>query len=166
VISSALYAAGIPVFGHHRKDGGPQGIFCVNGQCSQCTVVADGRPVKSCMTPVKAGMTVASCEGVPAIGDAVPEKTSPEVEEFEIQVLVIGGGPAGICAAIELGRLGVGVLIIDDKQELGGKLSLQTHNFFGSVADCYAGRGASISVVFCPTRSRNSRPSKSGSTRP
>ena len=145
VISSALYAAGIPVFGHHRKDGGPQGIFCVNGQCSQCTVVADGRPVKSCMTPVKPGMTVTSCEGLPQIGDAKPEKTSHKVEEFEIQVLVVGGGPAGICAAIELGRLGVGVLIVDDKQELGGKLSLQTHNFFGSVADCYAGtRGIDI----------------------
>jgi len=145
VISSALYAAGIPVFGHHRKDGGPQGIFCVNGQCSQCTVVADGRPVKSCMTPVRPGMTVASCEGLPALGDARPGKTTHEVEEFEIQVLVVGGGPAGICAAIELGRLGVGVLIVDDKQELGGKLSLQTHNFFGSVADCYAGtRGIDI----------------------
>ena len=145
VISSALYAAGIPVFGHHRKDGGPQGIFCVNGQCSQCTVVADGRAVKSCMTPVKAGMVVTGCEGAPEIGDAKPEKTSHQVEEFEIQVLVIGGGPAGICAAIELGRLGVGVLIIDDKQELGGKLSLQTHNFFGSVAECYAGtRGIDI----------------------
>jgi heterodisulfide reductase subunit A-like polyferredoxin/coenzyme F420-reducing hydrogenase delta subunit/bacterioferritin-associated ferredoxin len=148
VISSALYAAGIPVLGHHRKDGGAQGIFCVNGQCSQCTVVADGRPVKSCMVPVKPGMKVESCEGLPVLGDASPAKTSPEVEELEIQVLVVGGGPAGICAAIELGRLGVGVLIIDDKQELGGKLSLQTHNFFGSVADCYAGtRGIDIGHI-------------------
>jgi ferredoxin len=145
VISSALYAAGISVFGHHRKDGGPQGIFCVNGQCSQCTVVADGRPVKSCMTPVRAGMAVESCEGLPKLGDATPDRISHRVDEFEIQVMVIGGGPAGICAAIELGRLGVGVLIVDDKQELGGKLSLQTHNFFGSVADCYAGtRGIDI----------------------
>jgi len=145
VISSALYAAGISVFGHHKKDGGPQGIFCVNGQCSQCTVVADGRPVKSCMTPVTEGMVVESCEGTPGIGDAAPSRTSSDIEQVDIQVLVIGGGPAGICAAIELGRLGVGVLIIDDKQELGGKLSLQTHNFFGSVADCYAGtRGIDI----------------------
>ena len=145
VISSALYAAGISVFGHHRKDGGPQSIFCVNGQCSQCTVVADGRPVKSCMAPVKPGMVVVSCEGTPKIGSAEPSKTSSDIEQFEIQVLVIGGGPAGICAAIELGRLGIGVLIVDDKQELGGKLSLQTHNFFGSVADCYAGtRGIDI----------------------
>jgi sarcosine oxidase subunit alpha len=145
VISSALYAAGVTVFGHHRKDGGAQGIFCVNGQCSQCTVIADGRPVKSCMTPVREGMVVESCEGVPALRDAAAGATAPRLEDVAIQVLVIGGGPAGICAAIELGRLGVGVLIVDDKQELGGKLSLQTHNFFGSVADCWAGtRGVDI----------------------
>jgi len=148
VISSALYAAGLAVFGHHQKDGGAQGIYCVNGQCSQCTVVADGRPVKACMTPVKPGMEVKSCEGVPGLDEVTATATSPEVEDFPIQVLVIGGGPAGICAAVELGRLGLGVLIVDDKQELGGKLSLQTHNFFGSVADCYAGvRGVDIGTL-------------------
>lgn len=145
VISSALLAAGISVFGHHHKDGGAQGIFCVNGQCSQCTVVADGRPAKSCMEPVTEGMQVTSCEGLPELGDRPPLATSAEVAEVEVQVLVIGGGPAGITAAIELGRLGIGVLIVDDKAELGGKLSLQTHNFFGSVADCWAGtRGVDI----------------------
>jgi len=148
VISSALYAAGITVFGHHHKDDGPQGIYCVNGQCSQCMVIADGRPVKSCMTPVTPGMEVESGEGAPRVREAAPTATSAKVEDFKIQVLIIGGGPAGICAASELGRLGVGVLIIDDKQELGGKLSLQTHNFFGSVADCYAGtRGTDIGYL-------------------
>ncbi|MGA1822986.1 MAG: putative Ig domain-containing protein, partial [Thermoplasmatota archaeon] len=39
-----------------------------------------------------------------------------------------------LCAAIELGKLGIEVLIIDDKSALGGKLTLQTHQFFGSVA--------------------------------
>ncbi|MFH1843788.1 MAG: FAD-dependent oxidoreductase [bacterium] len=136
----ALYAAGISVFGHHHKDGGPQGIYCVNGQCSQCTVVADGRAVKSCMTPVKPGMEVISLQGAPSVGEAATGDVSPEVDDFPVQVLIIGGGPAGICSAAELGRLGVSVLIVDDKQELGGKLSLQTHNFFGSVADCYAGK--------------------------
>ena len=139
VISSALYAAGISVFGHHHKDAGAQSVFCVNGQCSQCTVVADGRPVKSCMAPVKPGMKVESIDGsLPVLEEVEPAATTHEVDDVEVQVFVIGGGPAGICAAIELGRLGVGVLIVDDKQELGGKLSLQTHNFFGSVADCYA----------------------------
>jgi len=45
MISSALIANGIHIFGHHAKDGSPQGIFCANGQCSQCLVIADGRPL-------------------------------------------------------------------------------------------------------------------------
>ena len=52
MIASALIANGIQIFGHHPKDGSPQGIFCANGQCSQCLVMADGLPVKSCMTPL------------------------------------------------------------------------------------------------------------------
>ena len=53
-IASALIANGVLTFGHHPKDGSPQGIFCANGQCSQCMVIADGIPVKSCMETVRA----------------------------------------------------------------------------------------------------------------
>ena len=145
VVSSALYAAGTTVFGHHHRDGGAQGIFCVNGQCSQCTVLVDGRPLKSCMTVVREGMQVRSCDGYPTL----PRDDDPGVlerpGEVRTQVLVLGGGPAGLCAAVELGRLGLEVLVVDDKLQLGGKLTLQTHQFFGSVAECWAGtRGIDI----------------------
>ncbi len=149
VISSALYASGITIFGHHEKDGGAQGIYCVNGQCSQCMVIADGVPVKSCMTPVTANMKVESMEKAPyLVDDAKTATIKPADDVLNTDVLIIGGGPAGICAAIELGNVGVSVLLVDDKQELGGKLSLQTHNFFGSVKDCYAGsRGVHIGHI-------------------
>ena len=80
MISSALFANGIHIFGHHPKDNSPQGIFCANGQCSQCLVMVDGLPVKSCMTPLAAGMAVESVEG---LLDADPELTG--------LVLIIGG---------------------------------------------------------------------------
>ncbi len=145
MIASALFASGIPVFGHHHKDGGAQGIFCANGQCSQCTVLADGRPVKSCMVPVETGMQVVSCEGHPPLPEDNQVLPLGRPAEVTTPVLILGGGPAGLCAAIELGRVGIEVLVIDDKPELGGKLTLQTHGFFGSVADCYAGtRGIDI----------------------
>jgi len=47
----------------------------------------------------------------------------------EVDVLIIGAGPAGLAAAVELGKLGVDTLIIDDKDRPGGKLVLQTHKF-------------------------------------
>ena len=148
VISSALFANGIEVFGHHHKDGSPQGIFCGNGQCAQCLVIADGVPVKSCMTPVKAGMQVQPCDGVPELpaDDAAPLGFAP-TRTLVTDVVVIGGGPAGIAAALELASHDVQVLIVDDKHRLGGKLVLQTHSFFGTVADCYAGtRGIDIAA--------------------
>jgi len=156
VITSALYAAGIHTFGHHEKDGGAQGIYCVNGQCSQCMVIADGKPVKGCMTPVTEGMVVKSVEGLPELTDLNPSQpVIPATEEFEVDVLIIGGGPAGISAAIELGNVGIETLIIDDKQSFGGKLSLQTHNFFGSVADCWAGyRGIEIGDILTENLNR------------
>ncbi len=148
VISSALFAHGIKIFGHHHRDGSPQGIFCANGQCAQCTVIADGLPVKSCMTPVREGMKVTPCDGLPelpAVTGSTPRYS--EVETVTCDVLIIGGGPSGISAALELGKLGREVILVDDKSELGGKLVLQTHTFFGSIKDCYAGtRGIDIAT--------------------
>jgi len=148
MISSALIANGVHIFGHHPKDGSPQGLFCANGQCSQCLVIADGRPVKACMTPLRAGMAVQSVEGLPRLpAEDAPPQAAP-VEAVATEVLIIGGGPAGLSAAIELGKLGVRTLVVDDKDRLGGKLVLQTHKFFGSVEDSYAGtRGFEIGNI-------------------
>ncbi|MEZ4649463.1 MAG: FAD-dependent oxidoreductase [Candidatus Eisenbacteria bacterium] len=152
-ISSALFANGIRTFGHHHKDGSPQGIFCANGQCSQCSVLVGGRPAKSCMVLVEDGMKVEPLNGLPSLPSVAADRTAAHVPNTEMRdpehracdCLVIGGGPAGLSAAIEMGKAGVDVLLVDDKHMLGGKLVLQTHKFFGSMADCYAGmRGNEI----------------------
>ena len=146
MIASALYAHGIRIFGHHPKDNAPQGIFCANGQCAQCMVIADGLPVKACMTAVRSDMRIKPADGLPVLPE-VPLQTyagSP-ITEYSIEVLIIGGGPAGLSAAKELGEQGVSVLLIDDKSKLGGKLVLQTHRFFGSKEAVFAGtRGIDI----------------------
>jgi sarcosine oxidase subunit alpha len=147
-IASALFAHNIHIFGHHPKDGSAQGLFCANGQCSQCLVIADRVPVKACMTPLRAGMLVQSVEGIPELPpeDAPVEPRPGSVTD--VDVLIIGAGPAGLSAAIELGKLGVDTLVIDDKDRIGGKLVLQTHKFFGSVEDSHAGtRGFEIASL-------------------
>lgn len=146
VISSALIAAGVDVFGRHAKDRTPQGLFCANGQCAQCLVLADGIPVKACMTSVTTGMQVQPVVGLPALPEGGDAETGP-VAVREVDVLVIGAGPAGLAAAAELGAAGVTVLVVDDKAVAGGKLLLQTHKFFGSREHTSAGtRGIDIAT--------------------
>jgi NADPH-dependent 2,4-dienoyl-CoA reductase/sulfur reductase-like enzyme/Fe-S-cluster-containing hydrogenase component 2 len=151
MISSALIAQGVTRFSSHPKDGSPQGIFCANGQCSQCSLLVDGRPLKACVTPLAAGMELRSLEGLPALPELEPREgaamraSDAAVRRLEVDVLVVGGGPAGLGAAKELLSLGFRVGLADDKESLGGKLVLQTHKFFGSEADCRAGaRGFDI----------------------
>ncbi len=144
-VSSALFAAGITRFSTHPKDGGPQGIFCANGQCSQCTVLIDGIPRKACITPLSEGMDVRTLHGLPELPARDESFSGAASPSLSSDVLVIGGGPSGLAAAAELARLGLSVVLADDKRSLGGKLVLQTHKFFGSEEDCYAGtRGIEI----------------------
>ncbi len=144
-IAAALISNDIHIMGRHAKDNLPQGIFCANGQCAQCLVIADGVPVKSCITKLKEGMKVE-----PLIGKLKIEKFNKNIDfdnpiEFECDVVIVGGGPAGMQAALLLADYDLNIILIDDKDELGGKLTLQTHQFFGSIKDCYAGtRGIDI----------------------
>ena len=146
-ISAALFSNGIRVFGHHPKDHSPQGIFCANGQCSQCMVLADGKPVKSCMELVVKGIHIEPMDSLPVLPATPSVDVFKETTEIEIPVLIIGGGPAGLSAGNELGKLGIKTILVDDKHRLGGKLVLQTHRFFGSSKAVYAGtRGIDIAT--------------------
>jgi glycine/D-amino acid oxidase-like deaminating enzyme/Fe-S-cluster-containing hydrogenase component 2 len=108
-------------------------------------VIADGIPVKSCMTPLREGMIVESASGLPALPHDGPLPIESEIETIDTDVLIIGGGPSGLSAAIEIDKNNIRTILIDDKSELGGKLLLQTHKFFGSVEDSFAGtRGIDI----------------------
>jgi len=149
MIASALFAHGIRIFGHHHQDGAPQGIFCANGQCAQCMVIADGTPVKACTTPVTAGLQVEPLEGLPILPEVQAQdlEAPAAIPTLDVPVLILGGGPAGMSAAVELAQHGIRVLLVDDKPQLGGKLVLQTHRFFGDINAVYAGtRGIDIAT--------------------
>lgn len=60
------------------------------------------------------------------------------------EVVVIGGGPAGLSAAIEAARAGASVLVCDENKRPGGQLFKQIHKFFGSKAHNAGIRGIDI----------------------
>ena len=65
-------------------------------------------------------------------------------QEIETELLVIGGGPAGLSGAIEAGQRGVDTIIVDDKAVLGGQLVKQTHTFFSDVKYAAGRRGFNL----------------------
>lgn len=64
-----------------------------------------------------------------------------------VDLVVIGGGPAGLCATINAVRSGANVLLIERDKKLGGQLVKQTHMFFGSEKQHASIRGFDIADI-------------------
>jgi len=145
-VAAALSAAGVRTFGFSKRFAHPRGWFCGVGKCSACLMRIDGIPnERTCITPIREGMIVERQDRqgeLPDHGDI-----RAEAEQRQIQVLVIGGGPAGLAAGITAQNLGLSTLIIDENPVAGGQLLKQTHKFFGSKLE-YAGyRGFEIAEI-------------------
>lgn len=63
------------------------------------------------------------------------------------EIAIIGGGPAGMCAALAAAEQGARVLLIDRGKQLGGQLVKQTHRFFGSEREYAGTRGIHIAAM-------------------
>lgn len=78
--------------------------------------------------------------------------THPEARDSagpprEAQVVVVGAGPAGLCAALSAASLGAQVVLIDRESRPGGQLVKQTHMFFGSRGQYAGTRGIDIARI-------------------
>ncbi|MGM0608345.1 MAG: NAD(P)/FAD-dependent oxidoreductase [Candidatus Muiribacteriota bacterium] len=59
-------------------------------------------------------------------------------------IVIIGAGPAGLCAAVEASNYTDKILIVDENIKPGGQLAKQTHKFFGSKNHFASVRGVRI----------------------
>ncbi|MEE4275044.1 MAG: 2Fe-2S iron-sulfur cluster-binding protein, partial [Thermoleophilia bacterium] len=172
-VAAALMANGVHVFGRSSKYHRPRGYRCGRGHCSSCAMRVDGLPgVRTCVTPVRAGMTVEREHAWPTadrdvlrVADALStlmppgfyyrrfrrsprlwgvferglarvagqgEMPSPAaVERLRaarcirrvVDVLVVGGGAAGMSAALAAAGAGAQVLLVHRGDRLGGGLA-------------------------------------------
>ena len=58
-LAAALLASGRSVL-RSSPGGSPRGLYCGIGVCQECRVVVDGEVVRSCVTPLRAGMCVST----------------------------------------------------------------------------------------------------------
>lgn len=63
------------------------------------------------------------------------------------EIVIVGGGPAGLSAAINAAASGAKVMLIDRNSKLGGQLVKQTHMFFGSQKQYASVRGIDIADI-------------------
>ncbi|MFW6122220.1 MAG: FAD-dependent oxidoreductase, partial [Petrotogales bacterium] len=144
-IASALHAVGIKKLSTSIKYDDPRGFFCGIGKCSSCLMKVNGIPnVRTCIAPLKKGISVEMQDkfaDLPAADFMGKRKGKSDVD-----IVVVGAGPAGLCAAIESAKLGAKVLVVDENQRVGGQLVKQTHKFFGSKQERAGVRGIAIAT--------------------
>ncbi len=113
-IAAAMAAAGLRQFGTDR--GRIRSGFCGMGVCMDCTVTIDGRPgQRACLTKVRPGLEIHTK------GGAVAGRTHKQLREESCDVAIVGGGPAGLTAAVQLAWEGLGVVVLDERPSPGGQ---------------------------------------------
>ncbi len=119
-IAAALSAAGIVAF-RRTQSGAPRGLHCGMGACFDCVVTVDGRiGQRACMTKVADGMIVTGAAALP-LAELGSEPDAAQAEDRVCDVLVVGGGPAGLSAAIAAAEAGAAVVVLDERSATGGQ---------------------------------------------
>lgn len=120
-LAASLAAAGLIRTGT-RRTGDGQGVFCGMGVCQECVVTVDGRPgTRACMTETVAGLAVSNhayAVSPPANPGEWPEAIPASLST---DVLVVGGGPAGLAAARAAALCGAAVTLVDERHRFGGQ---------------------------------------------
>jgi sarcosine oxidase subunit alpha len=142
-IASAIHANNVRILTRSLKYDNPRGFFCGIGKCSSCLMRVNGIPnVRICIAPLKEGVNVEMQGKLADLPSA--EFIGKPKETLVFDILIVGAGPAGLCASIEAAKQGASVLLVDENLQIGGQLIKQTHKFFGSKQEKAGTRGIQI----------------------
>ena len=128
-LASALLANGRLRAGNSLYEDRPRGIMSAGVEESNALVKIAARFPGHVAESMLPATTVSLVDGLSAellngLGKLDPDEDRAEYDKKYVHtdVLVVGGGPAGLAAAREAVRSGARVILIDDQPELGGSL--------------------------------------------
>lgn len=128
-LASALLANGRIAVGNSLYEGRPRGILSAGVEEPNALVKVQPRFPGHVAESMLPATTVTLVEGLDTellngLGRLDPEDDRAEYDKKYVHtdVLVVGGGPAGLAAAREAVRTGARVMLLDDQPELGGSL--------------------------------------------
>lgn len=144
-IAAALHANGVTKFSESLRFHRARGFFCGIGKCSSCLMRVNDIPnIRTCIVPLKEHVRVETQDTFASWPKETLDQPSDRSTNRVVDVLVVGGGPAGLEAAIQAANQGAQVMLVDENQRLGGQLIKQTHKFFGSKQENAGTRGITI----------------------
>ncbi|MEO3788825.1 2Fe-2S iron-sulfur cluster-binding protein [Nonomuraea sp. B10E15] len=122
-LAAALLRNGVRVVGRSVGLGRPRGIFSAGPEEPNALVRVGADPMLAATTvELHDGLEAQSLRGKGRVDlDAVDERRCDK-GYLHCDVLVVGGGPAGLAAAAAAGRSGARVILVDDQPRLGGDL--------------------------------------------
>lgn len=127
-VAAVLLTQGRTSWRTTRTSARPRGIFCGMGTCHDCLVVVNGIPdVRACQRTINPGDEI-----TPQTGAILPQSTAELRPASKVKqspttfdVVVVGGGPAGIAAALAAADEGASVVLIDSGRAVGGQFNRQ-----------------------------------------
>jgi len=125
-IGAVLTAIGIRQIRRTPQLKDPRGLYCCMGSCYGCLVTINGRPnERACVTAVQAGQQILLQEDFGRPDMSLPDAAPARLVRREVPLVIIGGGPGGLSAAIAAAKAGVKVLVIDENFQPGGQIYRQ-----------------------------------------
>lgn len=122
-LAAALLRNGVKVVGRSVELGRPRGVFTAGSEEPNALVRVGADPMLAATTvELYDGLEAWSLRGKGRVDlDAVDERRCDK-GYLHGDVLVVGGGPAGLAAAVAAGRDGARVILLDEQPRLGGDL--------------------------------------------
>ncbi|MEV0382274.1 2Fe-2S iron-sulfur cluster-binding protein [Nonomuraea sp. NPDC050643] len=125
-LAAALLRNGVRVVGRSVELGRPRGIFTAGPEEPNALVRVGADPMLAATTvELYDGLEAWSLRGKGRVGlDAMDQVDDRRRDKgyLHCDVLVVGGGPAGLAAAVAAGRQGARVILVDERPRLGGDL--------------------------------------------